>query len=71
MKKTMKLALAVCSALFVMGGSSCCSNADTTLAVVVDEKTYAAIPEQIDAYVKSVDNDYRNYKQHLRKRQKN
>lgn len=59
MKKTMKLALAVCSALFVMGGSSCSSNADTTLAVVVDEKTYATIPEQIDAYVKSVDNDYR------------
>ena len=59
MKKTMKLALAVCSALFVIGGSSCSSNADTTLAVVVDEKTYAAIPEQIDAYVKSVENDYR------------
>ncbi len=54
----MRLALAVFAALLVLGGSSC-SNVKTTVAVVVDEKTYAAIPEQVDAYVKSVDNDYR------------
>ena len=59
MKTRMKLALAVCAALSVIGGSSCSRNAKTTLAVVVDEKTYAAIPEQVDAYVKSVDNSYR------------
>lgn len=54
----MRLTLAVFAALLVLGGSSC-SNVKTTVAVVVDEKTYAAIPEQVDAYVKSVDNDYR------------
>ena len=59
MKTRMKLALAVFAALSVIGGSSCSRNAKTTLAVVVDEKTYAAIPEQVDAYVKSVDNSYR------------
>ena len=58
MKTRMKLVLAVCAALVALGSSSC-NNVKTTLAVVVDQKTYAAIPEQIDAYVKSVDNDYR------------
>ena len=31
----------------------------TTLAVVVDEKTYATIPQAVDAYVESVNNSYR------------
>ena len=54
----MRLAL-VAGAVLLLLGSSCSRNAKTTLAVVVDEKTYAAIPEQIDAYVESVDNSYR------------
>ena len=54
----MRLAL-IAGAVLLLLGSSCSRNAKTTLAVVVDEKTYAAIPEQIDAYVESVDNSYR------------
>ena len=54
----MRLAL-VAGAVLLLLGSGCSRNAKTTLAVVVDEKTYAAIPEQIDAYVESVDNSYR------------
>lgn len=58
----MKLAFA---ALLLLAGFSsnlfakADKNKGTTVAVVVDQKTYEKIPQQIDAYVASMDNSYR------------
>ena len=46
---------AAAMALFVCA----CGTKKTTVAVVVDDQTYAAIPAAVDAYVKAVGNDVR------------
>lgn len=62
MRKQIKLALA---AIMMLAGFSCSlfakahKNNGTTFAVVVDEKTYEKIPQQVDAYVAATGNSYR------------
>lgn len=62
MRREIKNAFAAFALLALMQGAAFAKSdkmSGTTLAVVVDEKTYQQIPQQVDAYVASVDNSYR------------
>ncbi len=62
MRKQIRLAFAVVALLGIVCGNAFAKGAKsngTTVAVVVDEKTYEKIPLQVDAYVASVDNEFR------------
>ncbi len=57
MTKILRFAFAVLA--LMVSVSAIAKKGATTVAVVVDEKTYQQIPSAVDAYVKSVDNAYR------------
>ena len=62
MRKQIKMAIAALALVAAMGGNLSAKGAKnngTTFAVVVDEKTYEKIPQQVDAYVAATGNSYR------------
>ena len=62
MRKQIKMAFAAIALVAAMGGNLSAKGAKnngTTFAVVVDEKTYEKIPQQVDAYVAATGNSYR------------